>query len=123
MIFDFDDGVRGIYDADRNLDHRSANTRHTFGEALVEGTEGTLTLDGDGSVKLREFASLQYQTLLEAQQWPGFAGDCVYALQKHVVAALLGQGEFENTAAEYLRVVELEAAIYQSAETGQKQEV
>lgn len=123
VIFDFDNGVRAIYDADRNLDHRSSNTRHTFGEALVEGTEGTITLEGDGCVRLRPFGSLNFETLLEAQKWPGFAGDCVFALQKHVVVALLGKGEFENTAADYLRVVELEKAIYQSAAAGQKQEV
>ena len=123
VIFDFDNGVRGIYDADRNLDHCSSNTRHTFGEALVEGTEGTITLEGDGSVKLRSFGAVDYQTLLEAQQWPGFAGDCVFALQNHVVAALLGRGKLENSAADYLKVVELENAIYQSAAAGQKKEV
>lgn len=123
VIFDFDNGVRGIYDADRNLDHRSENTRITFGEALIEGTKGTLTLDGDGSVKLRLFESLEFETLLAAKQWPGFAGDCVYALQKHVVEGLLGAAELENIAADYLRVVELENAIYQSAEAGRKLEV
>lgn len=123
VIFDFDDGVRGIYDADRNLDHRSTNTRNTFGEALVEGTAGTLTLEGNGCVKLRLFESLDYEILLEEKDWPGFAGDCVYALQKHVVQGLLGDGELENTAADYLRVVELESAIYQSAAEGRKREV
>lgn len=123
VIFDFDNGVRGIYDADRNLDHRSENTRITFGEALVEGTDGTLTLEGDGTVRLRSFASLEFETLLEKKDWPGFAGDCVYALQKHVVEGLLGRGKFENFAADYLRVVELESAIYQSAAAGRKQEV
>ncbi len=123
VIFDFDDGVRGIYDADRNLDHISENTRITFGEALVEGTKGTLTLEGDGSVKLRLFESLEFETLLAPKNWPGFAGDCVYALQKHVVEGLLGTAEFENIAADYIRVVELELAIYQSAAAGRKQEV
>lgn len=123
VIFDFDDGVRGIYDADRNLDHRSENTRNTFGEALVEGTKGTLTLDGDGSVKLRLFESLEFETLLARKEWPGFAGDCVYALQKHVVEGLLGKAELENLAADYLRVVELESAIYKSAAAGRKLEV
>jgi predicted dehydrogenase len=123
VIFDFGDGVRGIYDADRNLDHASDNTRRTFGEALVEGTMGSITLDGDGTVKFRAFGSLEQEVLLESREWPGFAGDCVYGLQKHVVEGLLGRGEFENTAADYLQVVEVEEAIYRSSAQGRKQEI
>lgn len=121
VIFDFGDGVRAIYDADRNLDHATDNPRRTFGEALVEGTSGSITLDGDGTVRFRGFTSQEYETLLAPQDWQGFAGDCVYALQHHVIEGLLGEGDFENTAADYLNVAEIEEAIYRSAAEGRKQ--
>jgi len=62
VIFDFGNGVGGIYDAGRNLDHASDNTRRTFGEALVESTMGPITLDGDSTVKFRAFRSPEQET-------------------------------------------------------------
>lgn len=123
ILFDFADGVRAIFDGNRHLDHASQNTRITLGEALLEGTGGTMTLSGDGSVQLRAFGETKTRPLLAPQPWPGFAGDCVFALQNHVVAALHGKCQFENSAAEYLRVIEVEEAIYRSAHEGRKQEV
>lgn len=123
VIFDFGNGVRAIYDADRNLDHASDDKRRTFGEALIEGAKGTITLEGDGSVKFRAFGALESELLLEPREWSGFAGDCVYGLQKHVINGLLGRGEIENVAADYLQVVEVELAIYRSSAEGRKQEI
>tara|TARA_R110002012_G_scaffold76663_3_gene193449 strand:+ start:12413 stop:13429 length:1017 start_codon:yes stop_codon:yes gene_type:complete len=123
IIFDFDQGVRAIFDGNRHLDHAAENTRTTLGEALLEGTRGTITLSGNGSVALRAFGETGSRTLLEPQDWCGFAGDCVFELQNHVIHGLLGKRDFENTAAEYLRVIEVEQAIYRSAKEGRKQGV
>lgn len=123
IIFDFDQGVRAIFDGNRHLDHAAENTRTTLGEALLEGTLGTITLSGNGSVALRAFGKTGSRTLLEPQDWRGFAGDCVFELQNHVIHGLLGKRDFENTAAEYLRVIEVEQAIYRSAKEGRKQGV
>ncbi|MEM9280075.1 MAG: Gfo/Idh/MocA family oxidoreductase, partial [Pseudomonadota bacterium] len=120
FIMEFEDDRRALFDANRHLDHDAESCRTTLGEALLEGTRGTITLSGNGEVKLREFGSHDYTILLHAENWPGFAGDCVFELQSHVIAAL-NKGEApENTVEEYLTILELEAAIYQSAETGQK---
>lgn len=123
IVFDFERGVRAIFDGNRHLDHAAEDTRTTLGEALLEGTHGTITLQGDGSVHLRSFGQSRTRTLLEPEQWRGFAGDCVLALQQHVVAGLAGHNQFENTAADYLRVIEVEDAIYRSASEGRKREV
>lgn len=112
--------VRAIFDGNRHLDHATENLRLTFGECWVEGTEGTITLAGDGSVKLRRFGQFETDTLLAARSYKGFAGDCVYALQGHVLAAMQGERAFENTAREYLEVLEIEGAIYASAKKGAK---
>lgn len=121
IIFDHPNGARSLFDGNRHLDHVADNLRRTMGEALVEGTEGTIALYGDGSVKLRKSGATQDQTLLGADTWDGFGGDCVHALQSHVVAGLLDGLPLENLAEDYLGVVRTEEKIYASASTGCKQ--
>ncbi|MEM1236868.1 MAG: Gfo/Idh/MocA family oxidoreductase [Pseudomonadota bacterium] len=116
VVFSFADNVRAVFDGNRLLDHPGENTRLTFGQALIEGTEGTLELSGSGALTFRKFGSLHEDIVLAAQDWPGFAGDCVYALNAHVVAALEGKGTLENKALDYLAVREVEEAIYRSDE-------
>jgi len=116
MLFEFSNGKRAVFDGNRLLDHAAENHRLTLGECLVEGTTGTLELSGDGVVTYREFGKLTKTRLLEAQDWPGFGGDCVYALQNHIVKAMQGTATLENLAENYLRVLEVESAVYQSAQ-------
>ena len=116
ILFSFADGVRAIFDGNRLLDHAATNTRLTFGDAIIEGTQGTLELSGDGALSFRKFGETRKEVLLKAREWPGFAGDCVYALQAHVISALRGDGQFENTALDYLKVREIEEAAYVSSE-------
>jgi predicted dehydrogenase len=120
LVMDFDGGVRALFDGNRHLDHAAVNCRNTLGEALIEGTEATMTLRGDGSVTLRRFGEISEQVLLEKADYNGFAGDCVYALQTHVTDALDGRGSFENQAQDYLRVRRIEEAAYRSSQEGRK---
>lgn len=115
VLFEFDNNKRALFDGNRLLDHAASNHRLTLGECLVEGTTGTLTVNGDGSVCHRAFGAINAQTLMPAQAWPGFGGDCVHALQLHVVRALTSGHSLENIAEDYIEVLEVEAAIYQSA--------
>ncbi len=123
IIFEMTNDRRALFDGNRHLDHASENTRVTFGEALVEGTAATLELKGNGAILFRKFGETEQLEILEPRQWPGFAGDCVHALQAHVVSALRSGSKIENEADQYLRVIEIEEAIYRSAATGQKQEI
>ncbi|WP_147125296.1 Gfo/Idh/MocA family protein [Shimia ponticola] len=123
ILFDFADNKRALFDGNRLLDHAAENCRTTLGEALFEGTEGTMDLRGDGSLWYRKFGDLSAQNLLEARDWPGFAGDCVYALNDHVVRALQGACQLENEAADYLTVRQIEEAVYTSAATQRRVEV
>ena len=123
VLFDHADGVRVVFDGNRNLDHAAENTRCTMGEGLFEGTDGTLTLLGDGSVWLRKFGEIDATRILPPDNSPNFGGDCTHNLQAHVVHALT-QGEgFENTAREYLTVAAIEAAIYKSSQEQSKVEL
>ncbi|MEM8592823.1 MAG: Gfo/Idh/MocA family oxidoreductase [Pseudomonadota bacterium] len=114
VLFTCASGARAVFDGNRLLDHDTANPRLTFGEALIEAEEATLSLTGDGALTLRRFGQRAAETVLAARNWPGFAGDCVYAVQAHVVAALQGTGCLENEARDYLTVRRVEEAIYLS---------
>ncbi|MEM7438421.1 MAG: Gfo/Idh/MocA family oxidoreductase [Pseudomonadota bacterium] len=118
ILFAYPDGQRALFDGNRLLDHSAENTRCTMGEALVEGTAGSLTLSGDGAVRLRRFGEMIEEEILSASTHSGFGGDCVYHLQSHVVDALQGQTPFENLARDYLDVIRTEEAVYQSASNG-----
>lgn len=123
ILFDFAAHARALFDGNRHLDHASDNLRRTMGEAMIEGTEGVLALFGDGSVCLRHFASQDQKQLLAPDRADSFGGDCVHALQSHVVSGLLDGTEIENEARDYLTVMAIENAIYVSAETGRKQDL
>ncbi|MEM6741654.1 MAG: Gfo/Idh/MocA family oxidoreductase [Pseudomonadota bacterium] len=120
VVFDHPGNCRALFDGNRHLDHAADNPRRTMGEAVFEGTAGTLLLRGDGSVTRRAFATLDERLLLPPDTWDGFGGDCVHALQAHVVNAMLHGTEIENQASAYLTVIEIEEAIYASAADGRK---
>lgn len=120
VLFDHPEGVRTLFDGNRLCDHAADNHRRTMGEGVFEGTEGCLTLMGDGSVAFRAKASLELEIVLSADSWQGFGGDCVRHLQAHVVRALRDGAPLENTARDYLNVILIRDAIYRSAETGMK---
>ena len=118
MLFNYASGARALFDGNRLLDHAAENTRCTMGEALVEGTKGTLTLKGNGSIHLRTFSEIKTRCVFEAKPWSGFGGDCVYALQQHVVEGLLDEKEIENPGTDYCKNLAIEAAAYRSSEEG-----
>jgi hypothetical protein len=60
--------------------------------------------------------------LLPAQDWPGFAGDCVYAFQEHAVRALRNDVRAETEAADYLRNIKLEELVYRASVEGRRLE-
>jgi len=123
ILFDYPHEARAIFDGNRHLDHAAENTRCTMGEGLIEGTEGTLTLTGDGAVQLRKFSKMAMETLLGPNTREGFGGDCVHSLQSHVICGILDGATFENEAREYLKVIRIERAIYASADQAQKLKV
>lgn len=121
VLFDYPSGARALLDGNRALDHKADNLRHTMGEGLLEGPQGSITLTGDGAVVFRRFGGTNTKVLRTPDVSDGFGGDCVHHLQSHVVSALLHGTPLENEARDYLKVLEIEQSIYRSAETGSKQ--
>ena len=120
ILFDHSRGVRTIFDGNRHLDHAADNHRRTMGEALVEGTKGTLALAGDGSLRYRAFGAIDDTELLAPDTHDGFGGDCVHAFQLHAVDGFKNLSALETKAEDYLSVIETEEAIYRSAKSGRK---
>lgn len=118
FLFYYGDQTRALFDGNRLLDHEAENRRRTMGEALIEGDAAVLRLDGDGRVEIREHGQNRWSAVAFDAPETGFGGDCVHALQSHVVAALKGHAPLENQAADYLTVMRIEEAIYRSSETG-----
>ncbi len=118
FIYRFGDGRRALFDGNRLADHAADNPRLTMGECLIEGSEGTIALDGFGRLTSRRRGAKEWQEIPLEFDASRFGGDCVYFLQKHVSDHLLNGSAIENDAASYLRNIQIENAIYHSAETG-----
>jgi len=120
ILLGYDNGFRALFDGNRLADHRADNHRLTMGEAWLEAENGTLRLTGFGEVWMRGHLSAEETLILPAKDWPGFGGDCVKTLCHHVCESLLAGTTPENIARDYLTILSLEKAVYESAETGQK---
>ncbi|MEM8824792.1 MAG: Gfo/Idh/MocA family oxidoreductase [Pseudomonadota bacterium] len=118
VILDYDHGARAVLDANRCADLETDEPRRTFGDAMLEGEEATLTLTPDGAVTRRAHGSRRTEVLLAPRDWPGFAGDCVHAFQAHAVATLRGEGAFETRARDYLKTLDLVELAYKADGAG-----
>ncbi|MEP3247480.1 MAG: Gfo/Idh/MocA family oxidoreductase [Sneathiella sp.] len=114
ILFEFENGASGIFDGNRLSDHKSSNRRLTMGEMRIEGARGTLSLNGDGALFFRKFGENHEEEILYDWIDRDFGGDCVYALQRHVVDHFIHGKELMNTAREYLKNVEIAEAAYAS---------
>lgn len=118
ILFEFANGARAMLDGNRLGDHQADDRRLTMGEMLVEGSDGTIRLDGYGRLFFRAFGSNDESEIAYERNMEGFGGDSVLALQRHVVDHLLRQTPVVNAAADYLANLRIEAAIYASARDG-----
>ena len=123
FLFRYQNGRRALFDGNRLVDHATDNTRLTMGECLVEGSEGTISIDGHGAIRLRKRGEQDGKRIDCAFDAGRFGGDCVYFLQKHVTDHLMTGTPLENEASAYLRNIEIELALYDSADNGQVVEV
>lgn len=107
-------GVTALLDANRYNESEAANPRYTFGTLRIDGSAGHLELDFDGRLYLKPLGGARHEHFYELSQ-KGFAGDCVYAVQKHFVETIQGGGEFESSVSDYVKSVRLVEEAYASA--------
>jgi predicted dehydrogenase len=120
LILEPASGARALFDGNRLVDHVAANGRLTMGELWLEGAAAVIRLDGDGRLHQRAVGSNEEHEIVYAWENRGFAGDCVHALQAHVVAHLRDGTPLVNRARDYLVNLRIEAAIYASAAGGRR---
>ena len=122
VILDHECGVTTVFDGNRLADHRAENRRKTLGEMVIEGSAGTIRLDGSGRVFVRSFNANEEREIPFDYVDEGFGGGCVEALNRHVVAHLLHGAPLENRADDYLPVIAIVERAYQSWKQGRKLE-
>ena len=118
IVCNFQNGATAVLDANRYNESEAENPRYTFGTMRMDGSRGHLELAGDGSITIKPLGQAAYQHDYSPAQG-GFAGDCVYAVQRHFVDAYLSDTPFEGEVADYLKSVQLVELAYESAASGQ----
>lgn len=116
ILFDFPGDLRALFDGNRLVDHRAQNTRRTMGEMLIEGSDGSLRLDGDARIWMRRHGSATETEHTYPWHDNLFGGDCVFATCRAFLDHILHGAPMENSAADYLRNREIEDAVYLSNE-------
>ncbi len=113
VVFNFESGASGIYDANRYNESNAADARYTFGEFLLEGSKGAIRLFNDGKIMIQLLGEKEFEHFYKHDR-KNFAGDCVYFTQKHFVNAILQNTPFETSGREYLKNITVQEAIYES---------
>lgn len=118
IVCGFASGATALLDASRYNEAETADARYTFGTVRLDGSHGHLELDLEGNLTLKPLGQPARRV-----EYPhtraGFAGDCVYAIQRHFVDRMLDGAPFENTGEDYLKSSALVEACYRSHATGQ----
>ncbi|MCZ2720837.1 Gfo/Idh/MocA family oxidoreductase [Marinomonas sp. 15G1-11] len=120
VLFRFADNIRATFDGNRLADHAAENMRLTMGEMQIEGSKGSLKLEGNGKISTRKTGESTWTPHEYAFSTLNFGGDCVYNLQKHVVEHIINSSELHNSAHDYMTNIKIEDWIYQSASLGKR---
>lgn len=113
--FNFESGAQGIYDANRYNETNFEVPRYTFGELLLEGEGGSIRLYSNGKLTIQQLGKPE-KVHDYFNQDINFAGDCVYACQRHFIDKVLSSEEFETNVNDYLKTLSVQEAVYQSNE-------
>ncbi len=114
----FASGATAILDASRYNESEASDPRYTFGAVRVDGSKGHIELDYEGGLVLKPLGQ-PARPIDYRHERRGFAGDCVYHLQRHFVDCMTSGAPFESTGEDYLKTIALVEACYESNQTGQ----
>lgn len=115
--FDFMNGTLGFLDANRYNETTAEDPRLTFGTVLIDGNKGSIRLYEDGKITIKKLGEPEREHSYSFEKI-NFAGDCVYTTQLHFVECLLNESSFETDVFDYLENIQVQDAIYRSAEIG-----
>lgn len=115
VLFEFASGAQGMWDANRFNEPNTEDARYTFGTVLVETNGGSIRLYQDGRITTQRLGEVE-QTHEYSHERRNFAGDCVFMTQKHFIDCLAASRPFETSGKAYLKTLEVQEAVYLSAE-------
>ena len=118
ILFEFESGAEGIWDANRFNEPNAEDARYTFGDVLVEANGGSIRLYPDGrlTIQLLGKPELDHDYVHGKKN---FASDCVLTTQQHFVQCLVESKSFETSGKNYLQTLSVQEAVYESAKSGQ----
>lgn len=117
LLLEFEGEATAIWDANRYNEAEAASPRYTFGQMRVDATNGHLTMDTEANLRLKVLGR-PARPVEYARENRGFAGDCVYRLQRHFVDSLLADRPFESEGEDTLKTMAVMEAAYESAAHG-----
>lgn len=114
VSFTFESGDIALWDANRYNQPNYDNPRYTFGEMLLDGTEGSIRLYNNGNITIQPLGKNEEKHFYLHHNID-FSGDCVYTTQRHFINCLLSGDEFETNGTDYLKSLAVQEAVYDSA--------
>ena len=115
LLLKFQSGSTAIWDANRYNEVESPSPRFTFGQLRIDAIGGHLTMDTESKIRMKRLGEPGHDVDY-AREPVNFAGDCVFATQRHFVDCFLSGAEFESNGEDYLKTLRVVEAIYESAE-------
>lgn len=116
LVLNFQDGMLGVWDANRAAPFPAERPPFN-GFMRIEGSEGTLEVEADGSIFMRKRGGERLPHAYHIE--PGYRGGSAVLTQRHFIECLRSGEEFEITGRDYLNTVRAVFAAYDSAASGQ----
>jgi D-apiose dehydrogenase len=117
LVFEFENGTLGQWDANRYNEPNYADPRYTFGEFLVECNGGSIRLYPNGRLTTQKLGQPEAEVGYRHEN-RAFAGDCCYLTQRHFADRMLDGQAFETSGYDYLKTLAVQEAVYRSADAG-----
>jgi len=114
VFFRFANEATAIWDANRYNEVESPSPRYTFGQMRIDARGGHVTLDTEANLRIKPLGQSGYDAEYPHRNL-NFAGDCVYALQRHFVESMRTGDAFEANGDDYLKTLAVVDAVYESA--------
>ncbi len=112
--FEFVNGQTAIFDGNRLSDHFASNPRLTLGEMFIEGSEGRLSLNGNGKISHRRLSQQAIKPVRFSWRDRDFGGNCVELTCAHLLKAIQRGSPSPIEASAYLTNLRIVEAIYES---------
>ncbi|MDW5289181.1 hypothetical protein [Formosa sp. PL04] len=115
VILNFENNSHAIWDANRYNENNFKKQRYTFGEYLIDGSKETVRLYSDGQITVKKLGENE-KNHQYIHYDVGFAGDCGYIFQRDFIDNLISGDPFETNGENYLKTLQVQEAVYKSAE-------